>query len=154
MLSPDFLDFIRILNEKEVEYLIVGGYAVSFHGYPRYTGDLDIWIKISEENAEKVMLALETFGIIVPNLSISDFLRTENMAGIYFGREPQRIDIINKVDGIEFSACYEKREIFSFENIDMPYLNFEDLKTNKLESARAKDKADIKELEKRKKKKK
>ena len=70
MLSPDFLDFIRILNEKEVEYLIVGGYAVSFYGYPRYTGDLDIWINISEENAAKMMLSLAAFDIFIPNQSI------------------------------------------------------------------------------------
>jgi len=154
MLSLDFLDFIRILNEKEVEYLVVGGYAVSFHGYPRYTGDLDIWIKISEENADKMMESLKAFGIIVPNLSAADFLRTEDMAGVFFGREPQRIDIINKVDGIEFDACYAQREIFTYQEIPIPYLNFDDLKTNKLSSARTKDKADIKELEKRKKKKK
>ncbi|MFN0200253.1 MAG: DUF6036 family nucleotidyltransferase [Bacteroidia bacterium] len=153
MINADFLDFICILNAKEVEYLIVGGYAVSFHGYPRYTGDLDIWIKVSEENAIKMMSALNDFGINVPNLSVADFLRTDEMAGIFFGREPQRIDIINVVDGINFEACYEQKEIFVYNDITIPYLNFEDLKINKLSSGRAKDKADIKELEKRKKKK-
>ena len=154
MLSPDFLDFIRILNEKEAEYLIVGGYAVSFHGYPRYTGDLDIWIKVSAENAPKIMSAIEAFGIANQAFTLADFLRTEDMAGIFFGREPQRIDIINVVDGIEFDACYAQKEMLLYENIAIPYLNFADLKTNKLSSGRTKDKADIRELEKRKKNKK
>jgi len=147
MFTPDFIDFIRLLNEKNVQYMVVGGYAVGLHGYPRYTGDLDIWIQISDTNAEKMMVVLNEFGVHIPNISKQDFLRENPLAGVHFGREPLRIDILNSIDGVNFNECYPNKQTMIFEGIPIYYIHFDDLKKNKLSSGRTKDKADIEELE-------
>ncbi|MCX6296696.1 MAG: hypothetical protein NTX97_11650 [Bacteroidetes bacterium] len=154
MFSPDFIDFIKILNKHHVEYMIIGGYAVGLHGYPRYTGDLDIWIKISETNANKMLTVLNEFGVHIPNLTKEDFLRENPLSGVHFGREPLRIDILNTIDGVKFEACYPNKQTTVFEGTTIHYIHFNDLKKNKLSSGRTKDKADIEELEAKLKKKK
>jgi hypothetical protein len=147
MFTPDFIDFIRLLNKKNVQYMVVGGYAVGLHGYPRYTGDLDIWIQISDTNAEKMMVVLNEFGVHIPKLSKEDFLRENPLAGVHFGREPLRIDILNSIDGVNFEECYSNKQTMIFEGTPIYYIHFDDLKKNKLSSGRTKDKADIEELE-------
>ena len=147
MFTPDFIDFIQLLNKHEVKYMVVGGYAVGLHGYPRYTGDLDIWIQISEENATKMLLVLKEFGVNIPDLKKEDFLRETPLSGVHFGREPLRIDILNKIDGVVFDECYPNKLTHVFEGTTIHYIHFNDLKKNKLSSGRTKDKADIEELE-------
>jgi hypothetical protein len=147
MFSPDFIDFIKLLNKHNVKYLVVGGYAVGLHGYPRYTGDLDIWIEISDDNAEKMMLVMLEFGINIPDLTKKDFLRENPLSGVHFGREPLRIDILNSIDGVVFKDCYPNKQSLIFEGTPIYYIHFDDLKKNKLSSGRTKDKADIEELE-------
>ena len=147
MFTPDFIDFIQLLNKHEVKYMVVGGYAVGLHGYPRYTGDLDIWIQISEENATKMLLVLKEFGVNIPDLKKEDFLRENPLSGVHFGREPLRIDILNKIDGVAFDECYPNKLSNVFEGTTIHYIHFNDLKKNKLSSGRTKDKADIEELE-------
>lgn len=151
MFTPDFLDFIKLLNNHKVEYLVVGGYAVGLHGYPRYTGDLDIWIRISEDNASKMLVVLKEFGVHIPGLSKSDFLREQPLAGLHFGLPPLRIDILNQIDGVKFDECYPNRRVLELEGVKIDFINFSDLKKNKLSSGRSKDIADIEELEKKKK---
>jgi hypothetical protein len=151
MLSKDFIDFISQLNTFQVEYLVIGGYAVSFHGYPRYTGDIDIWINVSKENAKKVMKALNKFGAFIPDLKIDDFLRNEPMVGVYLGREPNKIDIINALEGLDFDSCYSKKIIASQGDVKINYIDYDDLIYLKLNTNRMRDKADVEELEKRKK---
>ena len=154
MFSPDFLDFIKLLNKHQVEYMVVGGYAVGLHGYPRYTGDLDIWINISDSNADKMLIALNDFGVKIEGLTKNDFLRENPMSGVHFGREPLRIDILNSIDGVKFEECYSQKQVTKFEGVTIHYIHFKDLKKNKLSTGRSKDKADIEELESKIKKKK
>lgn len=154
MFTPDFIDFISLLNKHEVEYMVVGGYAVGLHGYPRYTGDLDIWIRISDSNATKMLIVLKEFGVHIPNLTKADFLRENPLSGVHFGHEPLRIDILNTIDGVKFEECYPNRQTTIFEGTTIYYIHFNDLKKNKLSSGRTKDKADIEELEEKFKKKK
>lgn len=154
MFSPDFIDFIKLLNQHKVEYMIVGGYAVGLHGYPRYTGDLDIWINISESNAERMLVVLNDFGVQIQGLSKDDFLRENPMSGVHFGREPLRIDILNSIDGIKFEECFSHKQVTVFEGVPINYIHFNDLKKNKLSTGRTKDKADVEELENQQKNKK
>jgi len=147
--SKDFLDFIELLNRYEVKYIIVGGYAVAFHGYPRYTGDLEIWIKNSDINAERIISVLEEFGVNIPDLKKEDLTKDEPMTGLYFGKEPYKIDIIAALDGLTFDECYSNSVTIFINKIEIRYLSFDDLKKNKKLTGRLKDLADIEELEKR-----
>ena len=147
MLSLHFKEFIELLNLHGVEYMIVGGYAVGFHGYPRYTGDLDIWIKISDRNAEKMMLVVNEFPAPKNLFSKVDFLSDKPLSGGFFGKEPYRIDILNSIEGVHFDECYPNAQKFDFEGTQLCFIHFNDLKKNKLSTGRLKDKADIEELE-------
>src|SRR5690606_14700535 len=106
-LDKDFKEFIELLNEHKVKYLIIGGYAVNFHGYPRYTKDIDLWLWMSEPNIEKLIKAIKDFGFGSQNLEIEDFMTPENV--IQLGYEPYRIDLLMDVDGVSFEDCYERR---------------------------------------------
>jgi len=110
MLSQDFKEFVELLNKNKVEYLIVGGYAVGIYGYPRYTGDLDVWIKPSLENAEKMVIVIQEFGFASLGLTKEDF-RTEGNV-IQMGYPPFRIDILTRIDGVIFDHCYPYKNIF------------------------------------------
>lgn len=107
MLSKDFKEFIELLNGHSVRYLIVGGYAVAFHGYPRYTKDLDVWIALSPENADKIIKALEEFGFGSLGLKTQDFLEKDQI--VQLGYPPNRIDILTTLKGIRFEDCYKER---------------------------------------------
>ena len=100
-----------------------------------------------------MLLVLKEFDVQIPGLSKDDFLRKNPMSGIHFGREPLRIDILNSIDGVKFEECYGNRQVTKFEGVSIHYIHFNDLKKNKLSSARTKDKADVEELEKIKKRK-
>lgn len=154
MFSSDFLDFIKLLNKHSVEYMIVGGYAVGFYGYPRYTGDMDIWINTSEDNANKMLVVMKEFGVVIPGLTKEDFMRDTDLSGVNFGREPLRIDILSSIDGVKFYECYPNKLVTDFEGVAMNYISFNDLKKNKLSTGRGKDKVDVEEIEKKMKKKK
>ncbi|MFN0202369.1 MAG: hypothetical protein ACKVTZ_12660 [Bacteroidia bacterium] len=142
--NPDFKEFIELLNLHQVEYMIVGGYAVGFHGYPRYTGDLDFWIAVSDENAHKVIQALADFGFKHPNLTAADFLN-ENLI-FQLGYEPNRIDILTSVSGLDFRTCFEKAIRANIEDLEVLFIDVESLKINKRASGRAKDLGDIENL--------
>lgn len=107
MLSKDFKEFIELLNEHSVRYLVVGGYAVAFHGHPRYTKDLDVWIELSRENAGKVLKALEKFGFGSLDLKLDDFLEGDQI--IQLGYPPNRIDILTTLKDLMFEDCYNAR---------------------------------------------
>lgn len=149
MISRHFKDFIDLLNKHNVQHIIIGGYAVSYYGYPRYTGDLDIWIKVSEENAEKMMLVLKEFPAPKDLFKKEDFLNEKPLAGGFFGKEPFRIDILNSIEGVTFDECFPKVQSIDFEGTKMRFINFTDLKKNKLSTGRLKDKVDIEEIEKK-----
>lgn len=145
-LDPDFEDFIQFLNQYEVDYMIVGGYAMAFHGSPRYTGDLDIWIDISESNAEKMILVITAFGFASLGFEKKDFLK-ENLIN-QIGYPPLRIDILTNIDGIDFKEAYSKKQVIEIEDLKANYIGLRDLIQNKKASGREKDIVDVNTLQK------
>lgn len=144
ILNPDFKKFFQLLNVNDVRYMIVGGYAVAYHGYPRYTKDIDVWIWVKPENAEKVVKTLSDFGFESLELEASDFLETETI--IQLGYAPNRIDLIMGVSGVDFEECYAKRVMEEIDGISLPFIDLESLKKSKQASGRLQDLADIENL--------
>jgi hypothetical protein len=145
VLNKDFKEFIQLLNENDVRYLIIGGYAVGFHGFPRYTKDLDIWMEISENNADKIMKVMMEFGFGKMGFVKNDFLEPDTI--IQLGVEPNRIDVIMDCPGLKFTDCWECREITEIGELMMNFIDFDNLKKNKLTVGRDVDIIDIKNLE-------
>lgn len=146
-LHQDFKDFLNLLNSHQVDYLLVGGYAVSIHGYPRYTGDIDFWIAVSDENAPKVVAALKEFGFDSPELSVELFLDENRMTRL--GHEPVKIEILNRISGLNFADAKNRSIEVVIDDLKIPVISLEDLRTNKLASGRPKDLADLDNLPKR-----
>ena len=144
-LPQDFKEFLQLLNSNKIEYLIIGGYAVAFHGYPRATGDMDIWIAISEDNAHKTVEALKEFGFDSPELKYKVFL--EKRRNIRMGNPPLRIEILTSIDGVEFSECYQNRNRTIIDNIEVNFISLQDLLKNKKASGRLQDLADVDKLD-------
>jgi hypothetical protein len=107
-LAKDFEDFIRLLNKHGVQYMVVGGYALAFHGKPRYTGDIDIWIGVSEHNAAKLLSVIKDFGMAALGFTKDDFLKEGFISQI--GRPPLRIDILNGIDGVDFGEAIAEKQ--------------------------------------------
>jgi len=144
MISKDFKEFIELLNANDVRYLIVGGYAVAVHGYPRYTKDLDIWIERSEQNAANLLKALVQFGFGSLDVSADDFLETGQV--IQLGYPPNRIDLVTDLDGLSFEPCYAFKITVTMDEIDINFIDLENLKINKAATGRSQDLADIEHL--------
>lgn len=144
MLNQDFKEFIQFLNVNRVRYLIVGGYAVAFYGYPRYTKDIDIWIEASLENAAQVIKALQDFGFGSLELTVQDFATSNQV--IQLGYPPSRIDLLTSVDGIEFKDCYESRVNVELDGISVNFIDLQNLRANKKASGRLQDLADLENL--------
>ena len=142
-LPPDFKELIELFLSKGVKFLIIGGYAVTAHGRPRYTGDIDFFVEKSPDNAKKITESLHEFFGPLPEISEENFLDDDRMS--QFGREPFRIDILVSIKGVEFDECYERREIFTYDEIDMPFISLRDLRANKLATGRHKDLNDLEE---------
>ncbi len=145
MLNPDFKEFVESLNANRVRYLVVGGYAVALHGYPRYTKDMDIWIERTPENAARLLKALEQFGFASLGLRESDFLEPDQI--IQLGYPPRRIDLLTSLPGVEFQECYLGRVEVEIEGVTVPFISLEHLKQNKRASGRHQDLADLENLE-------
>lgn len=145
MLSKDFKEFIELLNRHKVRYLVVGGYAVAFHGYPRYTKDLDVWIELSPENADNVINALEEFGFGSLGLKPEDFLENDQI--IQLGYPPNRIDILTTLKQIKFEDCYKERVEVDIQDIKLNFIDLKNLKQNKRATGRPQDLADAENLE-------
>ena len=143
-LHPDFKDFLRLLNSHGVEYLVVGVYAVGYHGYPRATGDMDIWIAVSEANAERTARALRAFGM--PELGTTKRLFTEKDKVVRMGVPPVRVEVITGASGVEFNECYSRREIVEIDDIPVNFISLDDLKSNKRAAGRHKDLEDMEHL--------
>lgn len=143
-LHQDFKEFLIFLNSHNVEYLLVGGYAVGYYGYSRATGDMDIWVAVSEENANKIEKAIIDFGIPTASASKELFLNQDVVVGM--GYDPVRIEIITKASGVDFKDCYIRREVIIIDNIPINFISLNDLKKNKKESGRYKDLEDLKHL--------
>jgi predicted nucleotidyltransferase len=145
VLNQDFKEFIQSLNDNKVKYLVVGGYAVALHGYPRYTKDMDIWVDMSAENAEKIVKALDTFGFGSLGIEASEFTIENQM--LQLGNPPGRIDILTTLPGVEFSKCYSSRTIIEVDGVSVNFIDLENLKKNKKATGRHQDLADIENLE-------
>ena len=145
MLNQDFREFIQSLNDNQVRYLVVGGYAVAFHGNPRYTKDLDVWIEMSPENAAKAVKALEQFGFASLGLKEADFLVPDQV--IQLGYPPSRIDLHSNLTGVDFQACYASRAQVEIDKTEVNFIDLENLKKNKRISGRHQDLADLENLE-------
>lgn len=143
-LPPDFKEFLQLMNSKGVEYLLVGGYAVSYHGYPRATGDMDIWLAIEPNNAQKIVEVLREFGFNLPDLSPEMFLSRERI--VRMGIPPFRIELFTSISGVNFNDCYAQRVVDVIDGIEISFINLKSLKANKRASGRAKDIADLQNL--------
>lgn len=147
MLNEDFKEMLKCLNEEQTEYLLIGAYALAVHGFPRATGDIDLWVRPSAENAERVMKALKKFGAPLFNVTVEDFL---NPATIYqIGVRPRRIVFITSPDPLFFEDCMEKAIDTLVDDIPIKVLSVSDMIKNKEATGRPKDHLDAQELRKR-----
>jgi len=147
--EQDFIDFIELLNQHRVEYLVIGAHALAFHGRPRHTGDLDIWIKPDDENAKKMVEVLKDFGFGSLGLGKKDFLKENYVTQL--GYPPLRIDILNSVSGVEFDEAYENKVEGLVDDLTINFINVTEFIKNKEASGRKKDLGDIESLKKNKK---
>ncbi|MGB3633705.1 MAG: hypothetical protein WA982_06665 [Rubrobacteraceae bacterium] len=144
-LPPDFSEFLRLLNENEVRYLLVGGYAVGYHGYVRATADMDVWVARDHENAPRLVDTLQEFGFGVEGLSPELFLEEERV--IRMGVPPVRIEILTSISGVDFDECYEERIVEQWDDVQVNVISLPKLKSNKRASGRLKDLVDLDYLE-------
>ena len=143
-LPPDFKEFLKLLNSHRVEYLLVGGYAVGYHGYPRATGDIDLWVAVRQNNAEKLVVALREFGLNAPQLSADIFLQENQI--IRMGVPPMRIELLTTISGVDFDSCYSERIVDVIDSVEVHIINLKHLKQNKQASGRYKDLDDLQYL--------
>ncbi len=144
VLPPDFKDFLKLLNAKNIRYLLIGGYAVGYHGYPRATNDMDIWIAIDSETALLMVEAMKEFGFDTPQLTKDLFLKKDKI--IRMGVVPMRIEILTSISGVNFEECYQKKIVDKIDGIQVNIINLEQLKINKKASGRHKDLDDFENL--------
>lgn len=143
-LPPDFKDFLRLLNSETVEYLLVGGYAVGYYGFPRATGDMDIWIAQGSDNATKVVEALRKFGFSADTVKPEMFADPDQV--FRMGIPPISIDIITFASGLNFADCYARRNIQTIDGVEVNLIQRDDLIQNKRSSGRPKDLNDLENL--------
>jgi hypothetical protein len=144
MLNEDYKDILQLLLKDKVRFLVVGAYALGVYGYPRATGDIDIWVEPSTENSKKIFKVLGEFGSPIKKISSETFAAQ----GIIFqiGVPPRRIDFITEIDGVKFISAYKNRKIIALENLKVPFLSLKDLIRNKQSTGRPKDLLDVKYL--------
>lgn len=140
----DFSEFLKLLNEHHVEYLLIGGFAVAMHGYPRTTADMDVWVARHRQNAENLVRSLREFGFDTPNLTPELFDDPERI--VRMGTAPLRIEILTQIDGVEFDDCLARAETQIVDGNAVPVISLSDLKINKRASGRAKDLDDLENL--------
>lgn len=141
---PDFEELFRLLEEKNVDYMVVGGYAVAFHGYPRFTKDIDLFFDANETNVERLCAALIAFGFQHEDLPKEEFLRPNNV--LTFGVAPARVDLLNTIDGLTFADASPNAVRGSYGQVSIRFIGREDLIRNKRASGRSQDRVDAEEL--------
>lgn len=145
-LPSDFAEFLEALEAREVRYIVAGAFAMAAHGHPRYTKDLDIWIEIGPENAERLVQALDDFGMASLELTAADFLSERVI--VQLGYEPNRIDLLTTLDGLTFAESYPRRVMARLGGHPAPVLDIRSLKVNKLATGRPQDLLDVEQLKK------
>lgn len=145
MLNKDFREFIELLRSNGVEFLVVGAHALAAHGRPRYTGDLDLWVRPESGNISRLVKALDDFGFASLGIAAQDFMEPQAM--IQLGYPPARIDLLTAIDGVTFADAFEHRVVFDAGNgLRLPVISVDDLIRNKLATGRSKDLADVEAL--------
>ena len=144
-MNPDFLDLLRAFVAADVRFMIVGAYALAVHGHPRATGDLDVWVEATPENAGRVVAALTAFGAPMGEISVRDF----QTAGIVYqiGIPPRRVDILTELTGITFAEAWPERVRRPFGDLDVDFIGKSEFIRNKRATGRAKDLADIEDID-------
>jgi len=143
-LPPDFRELLQLLAEKDVRFLVIGGYAVAYHGYARATVDLDIWVGPGEENAKRLADAVRGFGLGGPDISPELFMDPDSI--VQFGVPPLRLKFHTTISGVTFDECYDQRDVARIDDVEIPFIDLEHLKANKRASGRPKDRVDVREL--------
>jgi Nucleotidyl transferase of unknown function (DUF2204) len=146
-LTQEYKEFVGLLNANEVEYIVVGAYAVARYGYVRATGDIDIWVKPTPENAQRVVTTLRQFGLSGLGYTVADFSTEDTI--VQLGVAPLRIDLLTSVDGVAFDACYAQREVKVLDEVPISFISLQDLRQNKASTGRLKDQLDLQNLDKR-----
>jgi hypothetical protein len=144
--NKDFREFIALLNSHRVKFLIVGGYAVTFHGNPRFTADLDVWVATDPDNAARVEQVIKNFGF-GKLFRAADFARPGY--AIQLGRKPYRIDILTSIEAVDFEAAYKRRKILWADRLKLPFIGLKELLANKRATGRLHDLDDAQKLEPR-----
>jgi len=144
MLNEDFSTFVRLCEEKNVEYMMIGGYAVAIHGYPRYTGNIDVWYRQTETNCIRLVKVVDEFGFGSNNLSVSDLMELDVI--IHMGHPPRRIDLVSTIDAVEFNEAYPRTMIYKIADINVKIISKDDLIKNKTASGRHRDLDDVENL--------
>jgi hypothetical protein len=145
-IGQDFKEFIELLNKHQVEYIVVGGYAVAMYGYPRYTGDIDFWVNPTQTNAKKIINALIEFGFGDLDINENDFNMEDKK--IQIGFPPNRIDIITGVTGLTFNETYKSKKVITISETNINFISLYHLRLNKNSTGREKDINDLKNLPK------
>lgn len=143
-LEKDLKEFVGLLNGLDVRYLIVGAFAVAYYGYPRFTGDIDIFVERSHENARKLINVIKQFGFGDLNISAEDFLHEDQV--IQLGVAPNRIDVLTFLSGVNFEDAWTSRKYDDLDGLTVPFISKELLKKNKEASGRSQDLADLEHL--------
>jgi predicted nucleotidyltransferase len=144
--NDDFQDFITALNQAEVKYVLVGGYSVIYHGFPRTTGDLDIFVEVSPDNYKNLCQAFNLFHLPTFDMTENNFLHNKSLNVFSFGRAPVSIEILKEISGITFEEVYKNCLSVTFEGLNMKIINLSDLRKNKAASNRPKDINDLENL--------
>jgi hypothetical protein len=146
MLNDDYREILHDLLKNKVRFLVVGAYGMAVYGFPRATGDIDIWVDTEKGNCERVYKTLSDFGAPLKDLSPSTFCEK----GIIFqiGVAPRRIDILTAIDGVTFEDAFTRKEEYEIDGLMIPFISKKDLIINKESTSRIKDKADAEELRK------
>lgn len=143
-LPPDFKEFLKLLNAHQVEYLLIGGYAVGYYGYLRATGDIDFWVAIGSQNALQIVSALQEFGFDIPELTSELFLEVDKI--VRMGVPPMRIEVLTTISGVQFDDCYRDRVEDIWDDVPVRIISLHHLKQNKRASGRFKDLDDLEHL--------
>jgi predicted nucleotidyltransferase len=143
-LPPDFKELLKLFNEQQIEYLLIGGYAVGYYGYPRATADMDLWVAVYPKNAEKIVAVLKQFGFDIPELSRELFLKGDQI--VRMGLPPIRIEIVTTISGVTFPECFAERVVANLDGIEVNIISLKQLKINKKASGRHKDLNDLDNL--------
>jgi hypothetical protein len=143
-LSQDLREFVELLNSRKIKYVLVGGHAVAYHGFPRFTGDVDFFIDTSPQNAALVASAVSDFGFAQLGLKEADFRGAETI--VQLGRAPNRIDILTSVTAVSFAEAWENRVETKLDGLPVWVISKDLLLRNKLAAGRPQDLADSKRL--------